>query len=43
MADFIYAICGITLPEPFVSVFCLLFVLVFISLCFSAIKAVFGR
>lgn len=43
MAEFLYEICGITLPEPFVAVFCLLFLLVFISLVFSAIKAVFGR
>lgn len=43
MAEFIYAICGANMPEPFVSVFCVLFVLVFISLIFGAIKAVFGR
>lgn len=43
MAEFIFDICGVSLPDPFVAVFCVLFVLVFIGLIFSALKAVFGR
>lgn len=43
MVEFITSICGVTLPEPFVAMFCILFVLVFISLLFGVVKAVFGR